>query len=79
MVDPKKPVFLSPEQLRALFTSRGITPGHKVVTYCEVGMQASHNYFVAKYLGYDDSMYDGSYQGWFQVSHFPVVKGSSPR
>ena len=50
VANPKKPVFLSPEQLRALFSSRGITPGHKLVTYCEVGMQASH------YLMYEEEV-----------------------
>jgi thiosulfate/3-mercaptopyruvate sulfurtransferase len=79
VVDPKRPVFQSPENLRALFDSRGIKPGNRVVTYCEVGLQASHNYFVAKYLGYDDSMYDGSYYEWNEVEHLPVVKGSSRR
>lgn len=79
VVDPKKPVFLEPERLRKLFSARGVTPGHKLVTYCEVGLQASHNYFVAKYLGYDDAMYDGSYYEWDHVEHLPVVKGSSAK
>jgi len=79
VTDPKKPVFLSPEKLRALFASRGITPDRKAITYCEVGLQASHNYFVLKYLGYDDAMYDGSDYEWEEVEHLPVVKGSAAR
>jgi thiosulfate/3-mercaptopyruvate sulfurtransferase len=79
VVDPKRPMFLSPEKLRVLLQSRGITPGRKLVTYCEVGLQASHNYFVAKYLGYDGEMYDGSYYEWNQIEHLPVVKGGSAR
>jgi len=79
VADPKKPVFLSPEKLRALFASRGITPDRKAITYCEVGLQASHNYFVLKYLGYDDAMYDGSDYEWEEVEHLRVVKGSSAR
>jgi thiosulfate/3-mercaptopyruvate sulfurtransferase len=79
VADTKKPVFLSPEKLRALFESRGITPDRKAITYCEVGLQASHNYFVLKYLGYDDAMYDGSDYEWEEVEHLPVVKGSSAR
>jgi thiosulfate/3-mercaptopyruvate sulfurtransferase len=77
--NPKDPVFLSPEKLRALFVSRGVTPGHKVITYCEVGLQASHNYFVAKYLGYDAAMYDGSFYEWNDIEHLPLVKGASRR
>jgi thiosulfate/3-mercaptopyruvate sulfurtransferase len=77
--NPDKPVFRSPAELRALLQSRGVAPGHKLITYCEVGHQASHVYFVAKYLGYDASMYDGSYYEWHEVEHLPVVKGRSPR
>lgn len=73
-----RPVFLSPEKLRALYASRGIVPGKKIVTYCEVGLQASHGYFLAKYLGYDAAMYDGSYQEW-SSKNLPVVKGDAKR
>ncbi len=80
LVDPNNdPVFLSPEKLKALFESRGVKPGKKLVTYCEVGLQASHMYFVARYLGYDAAMYDGSIHEWSMVNNLPVVKGDSPR
>lgn len=75
----KKPVFLTPDQLRKLFESRGIAQGKKLISYCEIGLQASHMYFVAKYLGYDVSMFDGSFYQWNDLEHLPVVKGSSPR
>ena len=52
--------------------------GKNVVTYCEVGIQASHGYFLAKYLGYDAAMYDGSYQEW-SAKNMPVVKGDAKR
>ena len=71
------PVFLSSEDLRRLFLSRGITPGHKLITYCEIGLQASHMYFVAKYLGYNVSMFDGSFYEWNDVEHLASVKGNS--
>ncbi len=35
-----------------------------VVTYCNTGMQASFEYFVLRYLGYNVAMYDGSYVEW---------------
>ena len=75
----KKPVFLQPSDLRMLFQSRGIAPGEKLITYCEIGLQASHMYFVAKYLGYDVSMFDGSFYQWNDLEHLPVIKGNSPR
>ncbi|HKW77280.1 MAG TPA: sulfurtransferase [Terriglobales bacterium] len=73
------PVLLSPDQLKALFASRGIKPGETLITYCEVGLQASHMYFVAKYLGYNAAMYDGSFHEWSMMNGLPLVKGDSPR
>ena len=36
-----------------------------VVTYCVSGMQASYDYFVARYLGHRDvRLYDGSFAEW---------------
>jgi thiosulfate/3-mercaptopyruvate sulfurtransferase len=61
------------------YTSIGVTPGKKLITYCEIGWQASHDYFTAKYLGYDAKMYDGSYQEWNELKHMPVVRGENPR
>jgi thiosulfate/3-mercaptopyruvate sulfurtransferase len=68
----------SVDKLRALYASRGIVPGKRIVTYCAVGLQASHAYFLAKYLGYDAALYDGSYQEW-SAKNMPVVKGESKR
>ena len=39
-------------------------PGVPVVSYCMVGMRASVIYFVARHLGYDAKMYDGSIVDW---------------
>jgi 3-mercaptopyruvate sulfurtransferase SseA len=36
-------------------------------------MQSSFDYFVAKYLGYDPSMYDASFFEWSK-SNLPVEK-----
>jgi thiosulfate/3-mercaptopyruvate sulfurtransferase len=68
------PTFLPPDRLRALLTSRGLVPGRKVVTYCEVGLQAAHGYFLLKYLGYDTALFDGSYQEW-SGAKLPVSTG----
>lgn len=77
--EDKSPVFLPPDKLNALFAARGVSPGHKLITYCEIGLQASHMYFVAKYLGYEDAMYDGSFYEWDQMRHLPTVEGEKPR
>ncbi|HEX7958800.1 MAG TPA: sulfurtransferase [Terriglobales bacterium] len=79
LVSDKSPVLLSPEKLQQIFEERKIAPGKKVITYCEVGLQASHGYFLAKYLGYDAAMYDGSWHEWEMMNHMPVVKGEQQR
>lgn len=80
LVDAKnKPVFLPPDKLKELFAARGIVPGEKLITYCEIGLQASHVYFVAKYLGYDAAMFDGSIHEWSHMNKLPVVPGKSLR
>jgi thiosulfate/3-mercaptopyruvate sulfurtransferase len=57
---------------------RGPTPrpvGSTVVAYCRTGVQASWDYFVARYLGYDTRMYDGSYLDWSRRgADFPVER-----
>jgi len=80
LVDAKdNPVFLPPDKLQALFASRGIQPGQKLITYCEIGLQASHDYFIAKYLGYDAQMFDGSIHQWSHMNSLPVVQGTARR
>jgi thiosulfate/3-mercaptopyruvate sulfurtransferase len=78
LVSEENPVFQSPEKLRAIYASRCIVPGKRIVTYCEVGIQASHGYFLARYLGYDVAMYDGSFQEW-TIKTMPTVKGEAKR
>ena len=45
------------------------------MTYCEIGLQASHDYFIAKYLGYDAAMFDGSTHQWSHMNNLPLVRG----
>jgi 3-mercaptopyruvate sulfurtransferase SseA len=63
-------------ELRRLFERTGVTPGRPAVAYCRTGAQSSRTYFVAKYLGYDVTMYDGSFIEWSGSSDAPVVSGS---
>jgi thiosulfate/3-mercaptopyruvate sulfurtransferase len=68
----------SPQELRKQFEALGVTDGKNPVSYCEVGLQASYTYFLARYLGYNARMYDGSYSEWSAAKQ-PVVRGDSPR
>ena len=51
-----------------------------IVVYCRTGMQASHDYFVARYIGYPDvRLYDGSMSEWATLTpaaDYPVERGS---
>jgi thiosulfate/3-mercaptopyruvate sulfurtransferase len=69
------PALKSVAELRKLYESAGIKPGQMIITYCRTGMQASHAYFTAKYLGYEVAMYDGSMSEWVGVEGTEVVKG----
>jgi thiosulfate/3-mercaptopyruvate sulfurtransferase len=58
------PVLRPEAELRRMYSALGAGPQKKVVSYCRSGMQSSFDYFVAKYLGYDTGMYDGSFFEW---------------
>lgn len=77
LVSEERPTFLPPDKLRALLAARGVVPGKKVLTYCEVGLQASHGYFLFRYLGFEAAMYDGSYQEW-SAAKLLVAAGDTP-
>jgi len=54
----------TPDELRTLFESAGVKRGQPVITYCHIGQQASLLWFVARELGYDVRLFDGSFQQW---------------
>ena len=56
--------FLPDAELRKKFDAIGASAGTPLVSYCMVGMRASVTYFVARHLGYDARMYDGSIEDW---------------
>jgi thiosulfate/3-mercaptopyruvate sulfurtransferase len=70
--------FKSPEELRALYESQGVTPDKDVVTYCRIGERSSHSWFVLTYLlGYPKVRnYDGSWTEWGNGVGLPIEKGS---
>jgi thiosulfate/3-mercaptopyruvate sulfurtransferase len=76
LVSEKEPLLKSPEQLRQLFSEAGVTGKKKAVSYCEIGLQASYIYMLARYLGFDAAMYDGSYSEWSEANQ-PVIRGDS--
>lgn len=73
--------FRSPDELRQMYASVGVTDDAVVVTYCRTGMEASMTYFVLRYLGYDVSLYDGSFFEWSASPDTMVARsdGLEPR
>ena len=68
--------FKSAEELRQLYSSKGVVPDKRVVTYCRIGERASVTWFVLKHLlGYEDvKVYDGSWTEWGNLVRFPIEK-----
>ena len=73
LVSRENPVLKPEAELRRMYAEAHAAPGRKLVTYCRTGMQSSFDYFVAKYLGYDPSMYDASFFEW-SLKDLPVEK-----
>ena len=77
VVEDKTNKFKSADALRMLFETAGVKESDSVATYCHIGQQASLLYFVARYLGYDAHLYDGSFQDWSNRSELPVQKSEA--
>ena len=56
--------LLPERELRELYTRAGVSPRSTNVAYCRTGMQACVTYMVLKYLGYEATLYDGSFVEW---------------
>jgi thiosulfate/3-mercaptopyruvate sulfurtransferase len=61
-------------ELRRLFTEAGAGGGRQLVTYCTVGLRASHLYFIARLLGLEPKIYDGSMRDWSGRAELPMEK-----
>lgn len=70
--------FLRPEALKALYAAAGMAEGKTAVSYCHIGQQASLVWLMARTLGYDAKMYDGSMHEWTRDPEMPVATGTEP-
>lgn len=68
--------FKSPEELKQLYESKGITPDKEIIAYCRIGERSSHTWLVLKYLlGYPNvKNYDGSWTEWGNMIANPIEK-----
>lgn len=68
----------SPEVLAAAYTLADAAQRDTIVTYCRTGVQASHAYFVARYLKRRVRMYDGSMIDWSRRGEeYPVERAAN--
>jgi len=78
--EPKLKTILPPDDLRKLFSDRGILPEHTIVTYCQVGMRASQDLFALYLLGYENLRnYYGAWEEWGNRDDLPIATGKPPQ
>ena len=72
--------FKPADELRSIYTGRGIPAGQEVIAYCRIGERSSHTWFVLTYLlGYPRVRnYDGSWTEWGNLVGAPIHKGEQP-
>jgi thiosulfate/3-mercaptopyruvate sulfurtransferase len=66
--------YLPDAELRKRLEAIGADASTPLVSYCMIGMRASVTYFVARHLGYDARLYDGSIVDWTRRK-LPAVMG----
>ena len=73
--------FESDDRIREVLLGAGITPAHRIVTYCTVGNRAAQAWFALDRLDYPDAgVYAGSWAEWGLRTRYPsrALAAASP-
>lgn len=70
--------FRSAADVQALLQDAGAVKGTRLITYCHIGQQATVPWLMARILGYDVRLFDGSYEEWARTPDAPVTSGPNP-
>jgi thiosulfate/3-mercaptopyruvate sulfurtransferase len=70
--------FKSADDLKAIYTDKGVSPDKEVTAYCRIGERSAHTWFVLReLLGYERVRnYDGSWTEWGNLVDVPIERGS---
>jgi thiosulfate/3-mercaptopyruvate sulfurtransferase len=70
--------FKSADELRELYSTKGVLSGEPIIAYCRIGERSAHTWFVLhELLGQQDVRnYDGSWTEWGNLVNVPIETGA---